>query len=331
MRASVASRYLLKELQRKHVSGGKVSVVGVPIDLGGNHRGVDMGPSSFHVAGLNKLMRDMGYDVEDLGNVSVPSVESISEQPNPHARYETQIAHVCQTLAEQVKGALDRGRFPITLGGDHSAAIGTISGSAAHYAEQQKKVGVIWVDAHTDMNTPETSPSGNIHGMPMACLLGHGPASLNSILRAKGTGAHVLPENCAFIGIRDVDKTEFDLVHSSGVTVFTMEDVDLLGAREVMKRALAVANQDTAGFHFSFDMDGVDPEVAPGVGTPVPGGLSYREAHLLCELASASDRMLAMDVMETNPALDLANKTGQFGVDLILSALGKRILSHSRH
>ncbi len=221
---------------------------------------------------------------------------------------------------------MERGRFPICLGGDHSAAIGSVSGTAAHCAAHGERVGMVWVDAHTDMNTPETTPSGNIHGMPMACLLGHGPRELTHILRPEGAPPHLSAETCAFIGIRDVDETELALVHASGVTVFTMEDVDLLGAREVMRRALLVANRGTRGFHFSFDMDGVDPEVAPGVGTPVKGGLSYREAHLLCEMAASSQRMLAMDVMETNPALDMANKTGSFGVELILSALGKRIL-----
>ncbi len=306
-----------------------MSVLGVPIDLGGNHRGVDMGPSAFHVAGLNPLIRGLGYEVEDLGNVTVPTQQSIGDAVLPKARYQAQIASVCEDVARRVKGAMERGHFPICLGGDHSAAIGSVSGASAYCAEQQgQRMGMIWVDAHTDMNTPETSPSGNIHGMPMACLMGYGPRALTHILRGEGAPPHLSAENCAFIGIRDVDETEQALVHSSGVTVFTMEDVDLLGAREVMRRALLVATRGTKGFHFSFDMDGVDPEVAPGVGTPVRGGLSYREAHLLCELAASSQKMLAMDVMETNPALDHANKTGEFGVELILSALGKRILKH---
>jgi arginase len=186
------------------VSGGRVSILGVPIDLGGNHRGVDMGPSCFHVAGLNGKLRDLGYSVEDLGNVFVPSVESIKEDPLPHARYQKQIADVCEDLATQIEGALKEDRFPICLGGDHSAAIGSISGSAAYFAARQEKIGVIWVDAHTDMNTPDTSPSGNIHGMPMACLLGHGPKELTHILRKDGFPPHLAPENCAFIGIRDV-------------------------------------------------------------------------------------------------------------------------------
>ncbi len=207
-------------------------------------------------------MRALGYDVEDLGAVTVPSVEQVGDAPLPRARYLHEIAGVCGDVAAQVCGAMQRGRFPLSLGGDHSAAIGCVSGTAAFLARhKQQRIGMIWVDAHTDMNTPDTSPSGNIHGMPMACLLGHGPRQLTHILRDDGAPPHLAPENCAFIGIRDVDETELALVHSSGVTVFTMEEVDLLGAREVMRRALLVATRGTAGFHFSFDMDGVDPEV----------------------------------------------------------------------
>lgn len=314
--------------RRVLVNKGSVSLLGVPMDLGGNHRGVDMGPSAFRVADVNARLRRLGYDVEDMGNVAVPSVEGLGPVENPKARFLKEIADVCVDVAQKVKSVCDRGRFPISLGGDHAAAIGTITGTSAHFRERGSDIGVIWVDAHTDMNTPDTTPSGNIHGMPMACVLGYGPHELNSILRGKGAPPHVKAENCAFIGIRDVDDTELDLVHSSGVTVFTMEDVDLLGIREVMRRALEVANRGTAGFHFSFDMDGVDPEAAPGVGTPVSGGLTAREAHLICELVYSSGRMIAMDVMETNPALDTCNRTATFGVDLILSALGKRILQH---
>jgi arginase len=331
MRFSRALCFAVGPSARHLVGSGKVSVVGIPIDLGGNRRGVDMGPSAFHVAGLNDKVRELGYQVEDLGSVYVPTVENVGKAPLPKSRYQKEIASVCTDVAKQVFGAMQRGHFPLSLGGDHSAAIGCVSGTSAFLASRGERIGMIWVDAHTDMNTPDTSPSGNIHGMPMACLLGHGPKELTHILRSEGSLPHLSAENCAFIGIRDVDETELALVHSSGVTVFTMEEVDLLGAREVMRRALLVATRGTAGFHFSFDMDGVDPEVrvfwcvflllmskkvAPGVGTPVTGGLSYREAHLLCEMAASSQRMLAMDVMETNPALDVANKTGSFGVEL---------------
>jgi arginase len=211
----------------------------------------------------------------------------------------------------------------IVLGGDHSAAIGSISGTAAFYAQRQKRIGVIWVDAHTDMNTPESSPSGNIHGMPLACVLGHGPTSLTHLL---GFAPKVRPENTALIGIRSVDPTEKNLVKESGVHVFTMRDVDELGIRRVMERAVALACHDTAGFHFSFDMDGVDARVAPGVGTPVNGGLTYRESHLLAEMAHDSGRMLAMDMMEVDPVEDVKNVTAELGVGLILSAHGKSIL-----
>lgn len=295
------------------------------MDLGGNLRGVDMGPSAVRVAGLNQRMRQLGYNVEDRGDVSVPNVNKLGEPKFPNCRYRDEIAEVCSDVATNVKSILEAGRFPVSLGGDHSAAIGTISGSAAYFREKNEDIGVIWVDAHTDMNTPETSPSGNVHGMPMASLLGYGPSQLTNILRS-GAGGHVKAENCAFIAIRDVDPTELDLVQSSGVTVFTMEDVDYMGAREVMKKALEIANSGTSGFHFSFDIDGTDPKEAPGVGTPVEGGLNYREAHLVCELAHASGKMVAMDIMETNPALDHCNRTGTFGTELVLSALGKRIL-----
>jgi arginase len=211
----------------------------------------------------------------------------------------------------------------IVLGGDHSAAIGSISGTAAFYAQRQERIGVIWVDAHTDMNTPESSPSGNIHGMPLACVLGHGPTSLTHLL---GFAPKVRPENTALIGIRSVDPTEKNLVKESGVHVFTMRDVDELGIRKVMERAVALACRDTAGFHFSFDMDGVDARVAPGVGTPVNGGLTYRESHLLAEMAHDSGRMLAMDMMEVDPVEDVKNVTAELGVGLILSAHGKSIL-----
>jgi len=299
-----------------------LKILGVPIDLGGNHRGVDMGPSALRVAGLNAGLRSLGHEVRDLGNVSVPNPQS-RDPGNPTARFLDEIGGVCSEVATTVHREMGDGAGLVVLGGDHSAAIGSISGTSARVAERGESIGVIWVDAHTDMNTPETSPSGNIHGMPVACLIGRGPDKLTGIL---GPSPKVKPENVVFVGIRSVDPTERDLVHGSGCHVFTMREVDELGIRRVMTTAMELACADTAGFHLSFDMDGVDCRVAPGVGTPVMGGLTYRESHLLCEMAHDSEQMIAMDLMEVNPVEDVRNATAELGVELILSAHGKKIL-----
>lgn len=299
-----------------------LKVLGVPIDLGGAHRGVDLGPNAVRVAGLIEELRKLGYRVTDLGNVPVPTPQSL--QPgDPKARFLPEITQVCREVSEIVQRELGAGQNLIVLGGDHSAAIGSISGTSAHYAQKNERIGLIWVDAHTDMNTPETSPSGNIHGMPVACILGHGPKDLVSL---GGFSPKVRPENVVLIGIRSVDPTERELVRATGVNVFTMRDIDELGARRVMEKAIDFASRGTAGFHFSYDMDGVDSAIAPGVGTPVPGGLTYREAHLLAEMAFDSGRMLAMDLMEVDPVEDIKNQTARLGVGLILSAHGKSIL-----
>jgi len=304
------------------MSSRRLRILGVPIDLGGNHRGVDMGPSALRVAGLNKGLRSLGHDVVDLGNVNVPVPQS-RDPGNPSARFENEIAAACVEIAVAVQKGMSDGTGMVVLGGDHSAAIGSVSGTSAWAAERDQRVGLIWVDAHTDMNTPETSPSGNVHGMPVACLLGHGPVSLAGIL---GAPPKVLPENVVFIGTRSVDPTERALVKDAGVHVFTMRDVDEMGARTVMQQAIGLAGKGTAGFHFSFDIDGVDCQVAPGVGTPVNGGLTYRESHLLCEMAHDSGKMIAMDLMEVSPVEDIRNATAELGVELILSAHGKKIL-----
>jgi arginase len=300
----------------------KVRILGVPIDLGGAHRGVDMGPSALRVAGLIEDLRALGHEVQDLGNVPVPTPQSRSFG-DPRARFLPEIAAVCREVAEVVERAGDDGALVVTLGGDHSAAIGSVSGTAARLRRRDQPIGLIWVDAHTDMNTPETSPSGNIHGMPVACLLGLGPQELAGI---GGPAPKLRPEHVVLLGIRSVDPTERELVRSSGVHVFTMRDIDEHGARRVMRRAIEIACDGTAGFHFSFDMDGVDSRIAPGVGTPVSGGLTYRESHLIAEMAHDCGRMLAMDMMEVDPVEDVRNQTARLGVELILSALGKSIL-----
>ncbi|MAG59002.1 MAG: arginase [Planctomycetes bacterium] len=299
-----------------------LKILGVPIDLGGAHRGVDMGPSSLRVAGLNAGLKRLGHQVTDLGNVYVPNPHSC-DPGHSNARFQKEIAEVCTHVATTVERESRDGSGLIVLGGDHSAAIGSISGTAAGYALRGEKVGLIWIDAHTDMNTPESTPSGNIHGMPVACILGHGPKELTAIL---GDGPKVEPHNVVCIGIRSVDPTERALVRESGINVFTMREVDEMGARRVMESAIELATQGTAGFHFSFDMDGVDSRIAPGVGTPVDGGLTYRESHLICEMAHDSKKMLAMDMMEVDPVEDVKNTTAILGVDLILSAHGKSIL-----
>jgi arginase len=292
------------------------------MDLGAGRRGVDMGPSALRLAGLYDRIRYLGYDVHDLGNVEVDQPESLPSGPE-RARYLPQIVQTCTRLGEIVANALSEGRLPFVLGGDHSVAVGTISGIARHYRDRSEKIGVIWVDAHADMNTPDSSPSGNVHGMPLACCLGHGPAEMTNIF---GFMPKVAPGNVAIVGLRDVDRTESANVRSTGVHAFTMREIDERGMRSVMKEAIEVACEGTSGIHISFDMDSVDPKEAPGVGTPVRGGLTYREAHLAMELLADSGRLIGMELVEVNPVLDIANQTAILGVELAASLLGKKIL-----
>lgn len=299
-----------------------IAILGAPLDLGAGRRGVDMGPSALRVANLNTRLQSLGYHVEDLGNVAVEQQES-SRVGQARARYLKPIAQICAALAARVEKAVTQGKFPLVLGGDHSIAVGTINGVAAHLRRRRQNLGVIWMDAHTDMNTPESSPSGNVHGMPLACLVGRGPKELTHL---RGVSPAVNPANVVLVGIRDVDLTERPIVHDSGVTAFTMRDIDERGMRAVMKDALAIATRGAAGVHLSLDMDGIDPGEAPGVGTPVRGGISYREAHLAMEILCDSRLLRSMEVVEVNPVLDTANRTAQLGVELVMSAMGKRIL-----
>jgi arginase len=300
----------------------RIAILGAPLDLGAARRGVDMGPSALRLAGLGSRIAALGYSVEDLGNVFVEQQESTPLGP-ANAKYLSQIASACSSLADMVDRAVREGRFPLVLGGDHSVAAGTVAGVSNAYRQQEKKIGVIWVDAHADMNTPETSPSGNVHGMPLACCIGEGPAELTDIL---GYAPKVGPRNVVLVGIRDVDLSERSRVRTSGVNAFTMRDIDERGMRDVMPEALALAGADTAGVHLSLDMDAVDPDEAPGVGTPVRGGITYREAHLAMEIICDSGQLTSMEVVEVNPVLDSANRTALLAVELVLSALGKRIL-----
>ncbi len=299
-----------------------IAIIGAPLDLGAGRRGVDMGPSAVRIANLNRRLADLGYQPDDLGNVAVVQRETHAEG-DPNARYLAAITEICTRLAEMVSQAMDAGKFPLVLGGDHSAAVGTVSGVSQHFRARGEKLGLIWIDAHTDMNTPATTPSGNVHGMPLACCIGLGPPELTSIF---GYSPKVDPSNVALVGIRSVDQKERDIVQRSGVHAFTMRDIDERGMRSVIQQAAAIAASGTAGFHVSLDMDAVDPREAPGVGTPVRGGITYREAHLAMETLGDTGQITSMEVVEVNPVIDEANRTAILAVELVMSAMGKRIL-----
>jgi arginase len=281
-----------------------------------------MGPSALRVAGLQSRLKQLGRQVEDIGNVAVPQPE---EQPygEKRAKYLEEIAEVCKGLAEAVKKTLDEDMMPLVLGGDHSIAVGTIAGAAAHFDKDGKRIGLIWLDAHGDMNTPDSSPSGNVHGMPLASIMGYGPPELTGLAKIKPM---VEPRNVALVGIRDLDSKERKLMKDAGVHAFTMRDIDERGMREVMADAIRFASDDTAGIAVSLDMDFVDPIDAPGVGTPVRGGVTYREAHLALEMVADSRQMCSFELVEVNPVIDVHNTTATLGVELVLSGLGKKIL-----
>ncbi len=301
----------------------KIKIIGVPLDLGQERRGVDMGPSALRVAGLNEQLRNLGFEVEDAGNLIAPIREMHHHDGASRAKYLPEIADTCRRLAQWVLRTLEEGWMPLVLGGDHSIAIGTVAGVSEFYRRQARKIGLIWIDAHADLNTPETSPSGNIHGMPLACCLGLGPPELTCIFDSVPI---VNPSSAVLVGVREVDAQEKLNVTVSGLTVYTMRDIDERGLRTVMQEAIAIADRDTAGFCVTLDMDFVDPSEAPGVGTPVRGGATYREAHLVMELVSDAGRTLSFEIVEINPVFDVANKTAALGVELALSALGKKIL-----
>ncbi|HUP00480.1 MAG TPA: arginase [Gemmatimonadota bacterium] len=300
----------------------EVHLIGVPIDLGASRRGVDMGPSALRIAGLKERLARLGYRVSDAGDVQVRIPES-ADPGDERARFLDEIAAMSRALAPRVAGALGAGAVPLVLGGDHSLSIGSIAGVAAWARGKEEDVGLLWFDAHADMNTPETTPSGNIHGMPLAASLGYGDPELTGI---EGFEPKVRWDKVALIGARDVDAAERPLVKESGIRVFTMREIDEQGIVSVLEEALAIVSEGTIGYHLSWDMDFVDPNYAPGVGTPVKGGVNYREGHLALEIVSDTDGMISMDLVETNPILDDRNRTGVLGMELILSALGKTIL-----
>jgi arginase len=300
----------------------KIRIIGVPMDLGASRRGVDMGPSALRVAGLQARIKQLGHQVEDIGNISVKQPEEMS-YGEKRAKYLAEIADACKDLAGIVEKSLDEGMLPVVLGGDHSIAAGSLSGVASHFKKKEKKVGLIWLDAHGDINTPESSPSGNVHGMPLAAAMGYGAIEL---VELQGFKPKVEPQNISLVGIRDLDSQEKKLAKKSGVHVFTMRDIDERGMREVMSDALKYAMDDTDGISVSLDMDFVDPSDAPGVGTPVRGGVTYREAHLAMEMLADTEAMVSLEVVEINPVIDEHNRTALLGVELVLSGLGKKIL-----
>lgn len=292
------------------------------MDLGGNRRGVDMGPSAFRIAGIEAGVRSLGLDFVDRGNI--PVGEPRGQEPvDPKAKFLPFIAEACGHLSDTVRKTLEDGHFPLVVGGDHSIAVGTVAGVADHYHAKDERIGVIWFDAHSDMNTPETTDSGNVHGMPLAAITGSGPRSLTQLGDLEPL---VDSSRVAMVGIRSVDKLEALHVHDSEVACFTMREIDEQGIRTVMEKAIAHVTRGTAGFHLSFDVDGTDPGVCPGVGTPVPGGVSYREAHTVMELAAASQKLLSLEMVEINPILDLQNQTAIAAKEFALSALGQTIL-----
>jgi arginase len=299
-----------------------VHVLGVPMDLGSGRRGVDMGPSAIRIAGLEERLRELGHEVVDEGDLDIKNMEEL-KVGDVHARYLTEIARAARLAAGKVERIMTKGRFPLVLGGDHSISVGTVSGIAAFCRARRKKLGLLWIDAHGDINTPDTSPSGNIHGMPVASLLGEGPDSLTGI---GSDQPKVNARNVALVGIRSLDEGEKVRLKRHGVQVHTMSDIDRSGIHRIMKKALARVTDGTDYVHVSFDLDAVDPTVAPGVGTPVKGGLDYREAHLIMELLHDSGVMTSLELVEVNPILDDRNASGLFAVELVQSAFGKKIL-----
>lgn len=299
-----------------------IHVIGVPLDLGAGRRGVDMGPSAFRIAGLGERLAALGYTVADKGDLATPIPET-RELGHEKKKYAKDIARVCQKLFQTALASLEEGAIPLVLGGDHSLGAGSVAASADHARRTGQPIGLLWIDAHGDMNTPESTTSGNVHGMPLAALLGPEPAELS---RIGGFSPKVQPEHTVLIGLRNVDEREKDLVRASRIHVFTIKDIDRAGIAAVAEQAIAIAGAGTAGIHVSVDLDVCDPSIAPGVGTPVKGGLDYREAHMMMEIVADSGRLVALDMVEVNPTLDLRNTTAELAVELTLSALGMKIL-----
>jgi arginase len=299
-----------------------IHLIGVSLDLGGNRRGVDMGPSAFRIAGLAERLTSLGMTVVDEGDLVAP-IPEVKALGDPKKKYIREIARVCEKLYKTSLGALEKGGLPLVLGGDHSLAAGSVAATAEFVKRENKPLGLIWVDAHGDINTPASSDSGNVHGMPLASLLGPEPAELS---RIGGFSPKVAPEHTVLIGIRNLDAREKEILRDSGTHVFTMKDIDRGGIASIVEQALALAGHGTAGIHVSFDLDVCDPAIAPGVGTPVKGGLDYREAHMVMEMIADSGLLRALDIVEVNPILDDRNTTAILGTELASSALGQKII-----
>jgi arginase len=299
-----------------------VTLIGVPLDLGAGRRGVDMGPSAFRVADIDRKIAELGYDIDDAGDLDV-QIQETRSPGDARLKYLKEIKETCEALRDAVGAILKAGRMPVVMGGDHSVAMGTIAGLSRFHHERKAKIGLIWFDAHADSNTAETSPTGNIHGMPLAVALGLGAPGLVNLA---GSCPMVDGSRAAAVGLRDVDGAERTNVRASGLGAFTMRDIDERGMRTVMEEAIKRASNGTAGIHVSFDLDAMDPDYAPGVGTPSPGGLSFREAHLAMEMLADTGKVLSAELVEANPILDERNITAKLGVELLASLLGKKIL-----
>jgi arginase len=298
----------------------EMEVIGVPLDLGADRRGVDMGPFAIRYAGLTEKLRSLGHDIRDAGNIEVPVAEQ-SKIEFSNAKFLSEVRNVCLNLSKTVSGMMQRGKLPLVLGGDHSIAIGTLAG--IYRGRRKKEAGVIWLDAHGDFNTPDITPSGNIHGMSLAISSGMGGKWFPAPPWPKRA---VDPSKIAIVGAREFDPQERKNLRKNGVHVFSMADIDRLGMQEVMNQAIRVASASGDSFHVSFDMDVVDPSDAPGVGTPVRGGITYREAHLAMEMIHEAGSMESLEVVEVNPILDQHNATAELAVELILSSMGKKII-----
>ena len=295
----------------------ELELIGVPCDFGAGRRGVDMGPSAMRYAGLAAGLQALGHSVRDAGDLQLAHVPAGRAELEPRLRHLAEVLAMSREVSDRTAASVARGSLPLVLGGDHSVALGAVCGAA-----RSQTLGVLWVDAHGDFNTAQSSPSGNIHGMPLAALCGLGDTRLSKL------GARmpaVQPQHVALLGVRNLDAGEHALLQSAGVAVYDMAHIDRFGMAASVEAALAHVLKNCSGLYLSLDMDALDPLYAPGVGTPVPGGLSYREAHLACELVAARGCLLAMDVVEVNPVLDEHNRTAQVAVDLVLSALGKRV------
>ncbi|MEO6693922.1 MAG: arginase [Ignavibacteria bacterium] len=300
----------------------RIGLVGFPMDLGADRRGVDMGPSAIRYANLEDKLEKLGYKVTDFGDIDIQILET-QKIRNSKLKYLPEIAKTSNVLAKKVENLLNKNYFPLIIGGDHATAIGTIAGISTYCRKKNQTLGIIWIDAHADMNTEETTPSGNIHGMPLAVALGLGDVKLTKI---GGFSPKVNVENVALIGIRDVDFHESKNIKKLGLKVYTMTEVDKLGIHRIITKVLNDFSNKVDHIHISFDMDGIDPDFAEGVGTPVPGGLTYRESQLLMEMVADCGCMNSLEILEVNPILDSKNKTAYLATELIISALGKTTL-----